>query len=82
MPHADPRSVLLRHAEVDVDRIERLQANQRISGREVLPEIHLPDAEQAGERRADRLPVDCRANLADTRVGLARLGRRAIELRL
>ena len=76
------RRRLLRHAEVDVDRIERLQRHQRVAAGRVLTEVDVTDAEHAGERRADRLAVDGGADFADARVRLPLFGRRAIELRL
>ena len=62
---------LLRHAEVHVDRIQRLQRHQRVAAGQVLTEVDLADAEHAGERRPDRLPLDRRADFADARVRLA-----------
>ena len=43
--------VLLGHREVDPDRIERLQRDQRHARRDVLALLDLADAEAAGERR-------------------------------
>ena len=63
--------VLLRHAEVHVDRIQRLQRHERVAAGQVLTEVDLADAEDAGERRADRLPLDRGADLADSRVASA-----------
>ena len=54
------RRRLLRHVEVDVDGIERLQLHDRIATRQVLTEVDLSDAENSGERRANRLALDGR----------------------
>ncbi len=62
-PHAG--DVLLRDGKVHVDRVERLQGDDLVARREVLPEIHLADPEEAGERRANRLALDRGADLAD-----------------
>src|SRR5207249_1242548 len=50
--------VLLRHAEVHVSRIERLQRNNRVAARQVLTEINLTKAQDSRKRRPDRLPRD------------------------
>src|SRR5262245_53768446 len=55
MPNANAIHVLLWHSEVDVNWIERLQGNHRISTREVLAQIDLTQTKNAGKRRADRL---------------------------
>ena len=51
---------LLRHVEVDQDRIERLQRDDGRSRRQVLAEIDLADAQPSGERRPDDLLLDQR----------------------
>ena len=45
---------LLRDAEIRVNRVERLQRDNRGAAREVLPEVHLPEAEDSREGRACR----------------------------
>ena len=50
--------------------------------RQVLPQVDLADAEEARERRPDRLAVDGRPNLADAGVRLALFGRGPVELGL
>ena len=47
------RDVLLRHGEVHVDRIQGLERDHGIAGRQVLTQIDLTDAEHAGKGRAD-----------------------------
>ena len=76
------RDVLLRHTEVHVDRIQRLQRNERIAGGQVLPEVDLADAEKSGKRGADRLPLDRGVDLADLSVRLFLFGYGPVELRL
>ena len=49
---------LLRHEEVDKDRIERLQRHDDRSGPEILAEIDGADAEMAGKRRAQEFLVE------------------------
>jgi len=46
-----PGQFLLGQGEVDEDRVERLQRNDRVSLPENLAEVHLPDAQAAAERR-------------------------------
>ena len=77
---AQLRDRLLRHAKVDVDRIERLERHHRVASRQVLSAVDVADAEQAGERRPDGLALDRRPDLADAGVALAGVGDRAIEL--
>ncbi len=72
---------LLRHVEVHIDRAQRLQLDDRVSVFQVLPDVDLADAEDAGKRRADRLAIDRRANLADARLALLLLRRGTVELR-
>ncbi len=74
--------LLLRHREVHVQRVERLQRHDRCAAGQVLAEVHLPDAQDTGERRADQLPLDRGPDLADPRLGLLVLGAGAIELGL
>src|SRR4029453_13676085 len=73
------RGRLLRHIEVDVDGIERLQLNDRIAARQVLADVHLADAENPGERRGDELALNGGPDLANACSGLLVLCRRAIE---
>src|SRR5687768_3929427 len=67
---ADLSGILLRNAEVDVDRIERLQRHDRAPAGQVLTQVDGPDAEHARERCADRLAGDGGADLANLRLGL------------
>src|SRR6185295_16060340 len=55
--------LLLRNAEVDVDRVQRLQRDHCVAAVQVLAEVDRAEAENPGERRVDRLPLDGRANL-------------------
>ena len=80
--HAQARDVLLRHREVHVEGIDGLQRHDGVAGGEVLAEVDLPDAEDAGERRADLLAVDGGADLADPRLGLRVLGAGAVVVGL
>jgi hypothetical protein len=78
----EPRHLLLRHREVDVDRVERLQRDYRVAALKILAEVHLPQAQDARERRPDPLALDGRADLADSGFRLLRRGLDLIELRL
>ena len=66
--------LLLRHREVDVDRVERLERHHGLAGLEVLAEVDLPDPQDPREGRANRLPVDGGADLADLGLRLLVLG--------
>ena len=73
---------LLRHEEIDVDRIERLQRHDRGAGGEILAEIDRANAEMPGERRAQGFLVEDRLLLGDLRLGVLQIGRIGIERRL
>lgn len=73
-------SGLLRNAEVHVDRIERLERDQRIAAGQVLSQVDVTNAQNPGEGRADRLALNHRPDFPDLRIGLPILGGRAIEL--
>src|SRR6185369_12408627 len=68
--------------EIDKDRIDRLQRDDRGAGREVLAEVDLADAEPAGEWRHDRLLIDLRADQLDLRRRLFALGGGGVEIGL
>ena len=55
---AQPGQFLLGEGEVDVDRVEGLERDDRITLAEDLAEVHLPDAQASAEGRADRLLGD------------------------
>src|ERR1700722_5102098 len=55
---------LLRHAEVHINRIQRLQRDDGLTGSEVLSEIDLANAQNTGERSVNRFSRDCGTNLA------------------
>ena len=76
------RDVLLRHGEVHVDRIHRLQGNDRVAPLQVLAQVHLPEPQHAGERGPDRLALDRGPHLAHVRLRGLGLGREAVVLRL
>ena len=59
---AQPADLLLWEGEVDIDRIEGLQRDDRVSLAKDLTEIYLPDADSATEGCADRLFRDCSAD--------------------
>ncbi len=50
--------IALGHREVDPDRVERLQPNERIAGLHILPLLHAAKTEPAGEGRRDILLRD------------------------
>ena len=79
---ADLIDRLLRHEEIHVDRIERLQRHDDGAGAEILAEIDGADAEVAGERRAQHFLVEDRLLLGDLRLGVLQVGRVGIERRL
>jgi hypothetical protein len=60
--------------------MQRLQRDQRVAAGQVLPEVHLANAEDPGERRPDPLPLDGRTDLAHPRFHLSMIGRGAVEL--
>src|SRR5581483_7956405 len=64
------RGLLLRNTKIHVNGIERLQGNDRCTGSQVLSQIHLADAEQSGEGRANGLAFDRRTKLSDVGLGL------------
>ncbi len=51
--HVHQIDLVLRHGEVDVHRIERLQRDHRRARRQILAEVDLPNAQHARERRGD-----------------------------
>ncbi len=51
--HMHQIDLVLRHGEVDVHRIERLQRDHRRARRQILAEVDLPNAQHARERRGD-----------------------------
>ena len=65
-----------------MDGVERLERDDRVAGVEVLPKVHLPEAEDPGEGRADLLAVDAGPDLPHPRLGLLVLGARPVELGL
>ena len=81
-PTRSVRELLLRHGEVDVDRVGGLERDDRRAAGQVLPEVDLADPEHARERRADQLALDRGADLADARLGLLVLGAQPVELGL
>src|SRR6266545_4690130 len=74
--------LLLRHGEVHVDRVERLERHDRIAGLQVLAEVDLADAENPGKRRPDRLAPDRGLRLPRLRDRLLVLGRGLVVFRL
>ena len=62
--------LLLRNAEVHIDRTHCLQVDDRRSGSEELSDVHLADSEDSGERSADDLALNGRSDLADARLSL------------
>ena len=74
--------LLLRQVEIDVDRIDRLQRDDRIARIDVLPRIDRGDAETSGKRRAHGLLVDERGLLRDLRLLALQVGGVRVELRL
>ena len=78
----EPADLLLRHREVHVQRVERLQRHDGRAAGEVLAEVHLPDAENSREGSPDHLPLDRGPDLADARLGLLVLGAHPVELGL
>src|SRR5262249_43714582 len=56
---------LLRNAEVHINRVQRLQWDDGIASAQVLPLVRLPNAENPGERRANRFSFDGGADLID-----------------
>ena len=82
VPHADLADILLRHAEVHVYRMQRLQRHHSVAGREVLTEVDQTNAEDAVEWGADRLSLDRRVDFAEPRVGLFLIRCGAVEFRL
>ena len=77
---ADRSDGLLRNAEIDVDRVQRLERHDGIAARYVLSAVCLAQTQNACEGCTNGLAVDCGANLVHTRLGLLVLGGRAIEL--
>ncbi len=65
---------LLRHEEIDIDRIERLQRHDRRAGAEILPKIDGANAEMAGKRSAQDLLVDDGLLLRHLRLGILQIG--------
>ena len=57
-PDRHPGGVLLRDAEIHINRIKGLQAGQRVPGRKILSEVDLTKAQDSRKRRADGLPID------------------------
>ena len=51
-----PLRVLLRHAEVHIDRVKGLQRYHRITRRQVLTEVDLTDTQDSRKRCPDRFP--------------------------
>ena len=74
--------ILLGNTKVHVDWTERLQKDDRITGREVLSEIDLPDSQDARERRANHLALDRGLHFAQLCVGVTLIGDRTIEFGL
>ena len=74
---------LLREEEVDEDRVEGLQGNDFVPLVDELPEVGFADSEASGERSAQLLLPDGRAQLLDQGGHLAqiRLGRVHLRLR-
>ncbi len=68
-----PEQLLLRHREVDIERVERSQRRQCIAGVDILPEIDPADADLAGERSADDALRDLGVELIDRGLGLDQL---------
>src|SRR5439155_25426671 len=58
LPDSHLAEVLLRHAEIHIGRIERLQRSNWIAARQILAEINLTEAEDSRKRCPDRLPCD------------------------
>ena len=65
---------LLRHEEIEKDRIERLQRDDDRSGAEILAEVDGANAEVAGKRRAQNLLVEDRLLLGHLRLGVLQIG--------
>ena len=79
----DLGELLLGDVEVHVDRVERMERDDRVAVVHVLAQVHRADAEPAGERRADRLLGDRRPRMASTSPhGLLGRGLAAVEIRL
>src|SRR5579859_2755928 len=67
-PERHRLELLLRQGEIDVHAVRRLEHRDGRAGVEVLAQVHLPDAELPGERRAHHLARDLRAEQAEVRV--------------
>ncbi len=82
LPDLDVRERLLRHVEIDQDRIERLQRDDGRAGGQVLADVDLANAQPPGERRPDDLLLDQR--LLRRHLGAGRFQRRhiGIDIRL
>src|SRR2546426_6017580 len=73
--------VLLRHAEIHINRIQRLQRNNCVTSRKVLPQVDLADAKDPRKRRPNRLSRDCGLDLSDLCLRLFLLSRRPVVVR-
>ena len=76
------RERLLRHVEIDQDRIERLQRDDGRARVQVLTEIDLANAEPSGERCLDDLLLDQRLLRRHLRAGRFQRRRIGVESRL
>ena len=70
---------MLRHEEIEKDRIERLQRHDDGPGAEILAEVDGADAEMAGKRRAQEFLVEDRLLLGDLRLGVFQIGRVGVQ---
>src|SRR5690242_13536917 len=82
MPDLHLSDNLLRHAEVDIDWIQRLKRNDGGTGREILPKIHLSNPQNTRKWRANRFPRDRCANLINIGFGLTLVRRRLVIVHL
>src|SRR5258706_2161718 len=77
----DVDGCLLGHADVHINRIERLVGNDRTAGGQVLSQVHLSDAEDTGERRANCLSRNRSPDLRHIWFGGLLLGRSLVVFR-
>ncbi len=78
LPHPDGGQEFLRHPEIGLHRIDRLEIDQRLAGGDVFADAHMAQADDAGERRHDMRLLELHAGELDGGGADGEIGRRLV----